>query len=41
MADLYVLPSATYASITVEGTDALDWSVEQVLRRLRTLHLLP
>ncbi len=41
MADLYVLPSAAHASITVEGTDALDWSVEQVLRRLHTLHLLP
>lgn len=41
MADLYVLPSATHASITVEGTDALDWSVEQILRRLRNLRLLP
>jgi uridine kinase len=34
MADLYVLPSEAHASITVEGTDALDWSVEQVLQRL-------
>lgn len=41
MADLYVLPSATHASLIVEGTDALDWSVEQILRRLRTLRLLP
>jgi uridine kinase len=34
MADLYVVPSAARASLTVEGTDALDWSVEQVLQRL-------
>ena len=34
MADLYVLPSATHASVIVEGTEALDWSVEQVLQRL-------
>ncbi len=36
MADLYVLPSQTRATITVDGTDALDWSVEQVFRELRT-----
>jgi uridine kinase len=29
------VPSAARASITVEGTDALDWSVEQVLKRLK------
>ena len=40
MADLYVIPSAKHASITVEGTDALDWSVEQVLQRLHELGLL-
>lgn len=40
MADLYVIPSAQHASITVEGTDALDWSVEQVLRSLDQLGLL-
>jgi uridine kinase len=34
MAELYVLPSAAHASIIVEGTDALDWSIEQVLQRL-------
>jgi len=34
MADLYVLPSQTRASITVEGTDSLDWSIEQILTRL-------
>jgi uridine kinase len=31
MADLYVIPSALRASVTVEGTDSLDWSVEQKL----------
>jgi uridine kinase len=40
MADLYVIPSAQHASVTVEGTDALDWSVEQVLQRLHQLGLL-
>jgi uridine kinase len=35
MADEYVLPSARFADVTVEGTDALDWSIEQVLRELR------
>jgi uridine kinase len=34
MAELYVVPSAARASVIVEGTDALDWSVEQVLKRL-------
>jgi uridine kinase len=41
MAELYVLPSASRASITVEGTDALDWSVEQVLQRLHGAGLTP
>lgn len=41
MAELYVLPSASRASITVEGTDALDWSVEQVLQRLHGVGLMP
>jgi uridine kinase len=40
MADLYVLPSQVHASITVEGTDALDWSIEQILRELYTRKLL-
>jgi len=35
MADEYVLPSAQFADVMVEGTDALDWSIEQVLRELR------
>lgn len=39
MADLYVLPSAAHASIIVEGTDALDWSIEQILKRLHQLGL--
>lgn len=39
MADLYVIPSAQHATVTVEGTDALDWSVEQVLQRLHQLGL--
>jgi uridine kinase len=41
MADLYVVPSAARASVTVEGTDALDWSVEQILQRLHHARLLP
>ncbi|MEG9436175.1 uridine kinase [Edaphobacter sp. HDX4] len=40
MADLYVIPSAQHASVVVEGTDALDWSVEQVLQRLHQLGLM-
>jgi uridine kinase len=41
MADLYVVPSAAHATLTVEGTDSLDWSVEQVLQRLHFANLLP
>jgi uridine kinase len=41
MADLYVVPSAACASLIVEGTDALDWSVEQVLQRLHHAGLMP
>jgi uridine kinase len=41
MADLYVVPSAARASVIVEGTDALDWSVEQILRRMRLAGLMP
>lgn len=40
MAELYVLPSQQHATIIVQGTEALDWSVEQVLQRLRQLGLL-
>lgn len=35
MAELYVLPSQARATMTVAGTDALDWSIEQVLYGLR------
>ena len=41
MAVEYVLPSAKRATISVNGTEALDWSVEQVLERLRAKGLLP
>jgi uridine kinase len=41
MAELYVVPSAARASLIVEGTDALDWSVEQVLQRLHHAGLMP
>jgi uridine kinase len=41
MADQFVLPSASHATLTVEGTDNLDWSIEQVRRRLHQLNLLP
>ena len=40
MAEMYVLPSQARASITVAGTDALDWSIEQVLHALRERGLL-
>ena len=40
MADLYVLPSQSRASMTVTGTDALDWSIEQILRELKRRKLL-
>ena len=41
MADLYVVPSAARASLVVEGTDSLDWSVEQTLQRLHQAGLKP
>jgi len=34
MADLYVLPTKTLATLTVDGTEDLDWSIELVLREL-------
>ena len=40
MAEKYVLPCAAIASMTVDGTDALDWSVEQVLHHLHRTRLL-
>jgi len=40
MAEKYVLPSQARATMTVSGTEALDWSIEQVLRGLRDRGLL-
>jgi uridine kinase len=40
MAELYVLPSQSRATMTVVGTDALDWSIEQIFRELRTRNIL-
>lgn len=40
MAKEYVLPSQARASITVSGGEALDWSIERVLRGLRDRGLL-
>jgi uridine kinase len=40
MAEEYVLPSQARASIMVSGTEALDWSIERVLRGLRDRGLL-
>ncbi len=40
MAELYVVPSQARATITVTGTEALDWSIERVLRGLRSRGLL-
>jgi uridine kinase len=40
MADLYVVPSKSRATITVAGTENLDWSIEQILRELHTRKLL-
>jgi uridine kinase len=40
MAELYVLPSQSRATVTVSGREALDWSVERVLRGLRDRGLL-
>ncbi len=40
MADLYVIPSAQHASMTVEGTEALDWSIEQIFVKMSERDLL-
>jgi len=37
----YVQPSAANADLTVDGTAALDWKVEQVLAAMRARGLLP
>jgi uridine kinase len=41
MADLFVVPSQARASVTVDGTESLDWSVEQILERLNHAGLMP
>jgi uridine kinase len=41
MADQYILPSQAHATLTVSGCESLDWSIERVLRELRTRRLLP
>jgi uridine kinase len=40
MAELYVIPSAAHAALTVNGTESLDWSVEQILHTLHQRRLL-
>jgi uridine kinase len=40
MADLYVLPCKSRATLVVTGTDALDWSLQQIFRELRDRSLL-
>lgn len=35
MAKQYILPSQAHATLTVSGCEALDWSIERVLRELR------
>jgi len=40
MAEEYVVPSAARASLVVEGTDSLDWSIEQTLSALHRRKLL-
>jgi uridine kinase len=40
MAELYVLPSKSRATLVVTGTEALDWSVQQIFRELRERNLL-
>jgi uridine kinase len=40
MADLYVVPSKSHATLTVSGLENLDWSIEQILRELHTRKLL-
>jgi len=36
----FVRPSAVNADLTVDGNDALDWKVEQVLSEMRKRGLL-
>ena len=41
MARQFVIPSAKHATLTVDATGSLDWSVEQVFQCLQTYGLLP
>jgi len=41
MAVEYVLPSAARATLTVNGTESIDWSIEHILSTLHRRHLLP
>lgn len=40
MAVEYVLPSAARATITVNGTESIDWSIEHILSTLRRRRLM-
>lgn len=40
MAEKYVRPSAQYADLVVDGTESMDWSIEQVLAVLKERGLL-
>jgi uridine kinase len=41
MAVEFVLPSAASAALTVNGTESIDWSIEQIVSELHRRHLLP
>ena len=41
MARQFVMPSAKHASLSVDATGSLDWSVEQVFQQLHAHGLLP
>jgi uridine kinase len=41
MAVEFVLPSAASAALTVNGTESIDWSIEQILSTLHRRRLLP
>jgi uridine kinase len=41
MAELFVIPSAARATLTVNGAESLDWSIEQILHTLHRRKLIP
>jgi len=41
MAELFVIPSAARATLTVDGTESLDWSIEHILSTLHRRRLVP